>query len=145
MKKPTPADLFSRPPLLIVRVTPRGLRILPTEETIEALEGHVISHGPRRKLFLEGILACHSDDAVTAKDGKRCQDCLHPLCRPQIRLRLATREAHYVLDLAVTSAKNLLALEEDLRAQGLRLMDVRLRLTVTARGHYGEVAFERLP
>ena len=97
MKKP-PADLFSRPPLLIVRVTPRGLRLLPTEETIEALEGHVISHGPQRKLFLEGILACHSDDAVTAKDGKRCQDCLHPLCRPQLRLRLANREAHYVLD-----------------------------------------------
>lgn len=144
MKKP-PADLFSRPPLLIVRVTPRGLRILPTEETIEALEGHVISLQPQRKLFLEGMLACHADDAETAMDGKRCQDCLHPLCRPQIRLRLASREAHYVLDLAVTSSKNLLALAEALHAERLPLRDVRLRLTVTDRGHYGEVAFERLP
>ena len=143
--KPPPADLFSRPPLLIARVTPRGLRLLPTEEVVDALEGHVISHKPQRKLFLEGILACHSDDAVTAKDGKRCQDCLHPLCRPQLRLRLADRHAHYVLDLAVTSARNLLALEDALRAQGLRLTDVPLRLTVTDRGHYGEVAFERRP
>lgn len=112
---------------------------------VEALEGHVISMRPPRKLVLEGLLAWPSDAAVTAKDGKRCHDCLHPLCRPQFRLRLADRHAHYVLDLAVTSAKNLVALEEILRAQGLRLMAARLRLTVTDRGLCGEVAFERLP
>jgi hypothetical protein len=134
--------LFARTPLLLVRVTPQGFLVVETDETAPELVGHAVAARPQRKLFLDGTIACQADDATHSRDGKPCEECLHPLCRPQIRLRLADRRVHYLLDLAVTSARNLLDVEERLAAQGRKLADAGLRLTVKDRGHYGEVCFE---
>lgn len=136
---------FAPRPLLWVRVTPQGFLFRETEETVAALEGHVVKQRLRRKLFLDGMPACSSPDGVASLDGKiRCDDCRHPICLPQIRLQIADRHAHYLLDLAISSMRNFLDLEAEIQAQGLRLESRRLRLTMINRGHWGEVRFERI-
>ncbi len=145
MSAPPERRLFARPPTRLVRVRPGGFEFQDTGEVVPEILGHVTAHRGQRKLFLEGILACQSSDAVVAANGTVCETCRHPLCRPQIRLYLADRNALYVVDLAVSSAKNFLDLEDSVQGEGLRLRDLRLRLCVEDRGHYGEVQFERAP
>lgn len=136
---------FSQLPVLWVQVTPKGFVIRQTEAAVATLEGHVVRQRFERKLFLDGMLACGSLDGEMAYDGKtRCQDCRHPLCQPRIRLRLADRHAHYLVDLAISSARNFFALEDGIQEQGLHLESQRLRLTVIDRGYFGEIRFERL-
>ena len=136
--------LFGRPPLLRVRVRPLGFEIVESEEQVSQIEGYVLAWKAIRKLFLDGALSCQSDNGVVARDGTVCEKCRHPLCRPQIRLRLADRHVHYLIDLAVSSAHNFLALESAMVREGFRLAEVELRLTVKDRGYFGEVCFERV-
>jgi hypothetical protein len=136
--------LFGRPPLLRVRVRPQGFQIVESEERVSEIEGYVLAWKAIRKLFLDGVLSCQSNDGIVARDSNtECEKCRHPLCRPQIRLRLADRHVHYLLDLAVSSAQNFLAVESAMVAERFRLAEVELRLTVKNRAYFGEVCFER--
>lgn len=59
-----------------------------------------------------------------------------------LRLLLAEDARRYLLDLNATSAQNLFALEDRLKAQDAKLAQQRLILTVRNRGHWGEVLFQ---
>jgi hypothetical protein len=121
------------------KVTPEGFFV--DEEHLDTLEGRVQKTHLVRKRFEDGEFACDSRDGVTARNGTRCEACLHPQCRPMLRLHLRNGGVVYVIDLAVTSAQNFLRLEDILEADGKKLDDTPLELSVLNRGYWGEVCF----
>lgn len=137
-------EAFQKPLSLWVKVTPNGFLLQGESSPLRDLQGRVAGLRLVRKLFRSGSLACQSPDGIRARDGTACSECLHPLCRPQLRIRLATAKAHCIFDLSGRSAENLLVLQEQLDAEGFDLLDVVLRLTVIDQGQWGEVHFERL-
>lgn len=135
---------FEKPVSVWVKVTPKGFLLEGACSPLKDLEGRVVGLRLVRKLFRNGALACHSPDGIRARNGTLCSQCLHALCRPQLRVRLASPTTISIFDLAGRSADNLLALEELAEAEGLDLVDLVLRLTVTDHGSWGEVRFQRL-
>ncbi len=133
--------LFNRPTVVFAKVRPDGFLLSQTEELVSELKGRVMQVIAMRKLFDGAVLACQSRDGATSQDGARCEECRHPRCRPVLRLRLADGRVHYLLDLAISSARNLIALEERLERQGSALEAVPLQLSVSNRGRYGVVEF----
>ena len=133
---------FRDPLRVFVRVTPSGF--LLDDRTYESLSGKVARTRLIRKRFEEGRLLCASSNGTESREGASCGECNHPRCRPQLRLHLRNLDTIYILDLAASSAKNLLSLEDDLLGRGKSLEWTRLRLTVIDRGHWGEVCFEAL-
>jgi hypothetical protein len=139
---PTFRRAFHRPPRILARITPKGFAFL--EEQTPELTGRIGHVRLIRKLFEEGFLTCSSSDGVRARNGTVCDDCRHPRCQPRLRIHIHERHAVFVLDLAYSSARNLLRLQHELRSEGLPLDDVNLQLSVKNRGRWGEVIFERL-
>ncbi len=133
---------FRDPVHVFVKVTSGGFLI--GERSCESLCGSVARVYLIRKRFEEGQLVCASSDGIRSREGHLCAECAHPGCRPRLRLCLRNLDTIYVLDLASSSAKNLLALEDNLISEGRSLQWSRLRLTVLDRGYWGEVRFEEL-
>lgn len=130
--------------------TPISVRIavdhfLVDGDAVPVLTGRLLRTQFLRKLVQHGALACYAPDGAESTEGVYCDDCRHPRCRPYLRLYLDRGAVHLVLDLGPASARNLLALEDDLVADGLHLEHCPLRLTVTPRGSWGEVRFQRFP
>lgn len=142
MDRRTIRAAFQKPITRLVRVNPHGF--LVGEERHHELVGRLHSYQLLRKRFEDGQLLCDSTDGVNARNGDSCQACLHPKCRPLLRLRLRYGPDSYLIDLAFTSAENLFAIEDAAEAEGCRLDDWPLRLTVKPRGGWGEVCFQRL-
>jgi hypothetical protein len=132
---------FLLPTQLLVRVNTHGFVV--ADETVTELSGRLHQVRLIRKLFENGTLACDSPDGIEARNGTLCDECRHPRCRPQLRIVLDRGAVHYLLDVNATSARNLLALEDELAAEGLRIEDCPVKLTVVPRGHWPEVRFER--
>jgi len=132
---------FTPPTTRLVRITRDGFLI--EGHPLPELAGRVARTSLLRKLFDDGRLLCHSPDGLHAHNGTPCNHCRHPRCRPHLRLHLAQESTRYILDLPPTSARNLLALEDQALASGLPLHSWTLRLTVRNRGDWGEVAFQR--
>lgn len=139
MTAPDVRDAFRQTPRVLARVTPRGFACDGRE--VPALEGRVTGLGLVRKLFKDSALVCSSKDGVRARDGTLCDECRHPRCQPQLRVELRASDRVLLLDLAFSSARNLLALRERVEAEGVALEDVVLRLSVLDRGRWGEVVF----
>ena len=139
MSRPAWRRAFQPATYLPAKVTPQGF--LVNEERLDTLEGRVSKAHLVRKHFEDGVLACDSRDGVTAKDGTQCETCLHPKCRPMLRIHLRNGCVVYVIDLAVTAAQNFLGLEDDLETEGKKLERTQLKLTVVNRGYWGEVCF----
>lgn len=114
-------------------------------EPVAVLTGRFLRTQLLRKLFQRGALVCYAPDGVESTDAIYCDGCRHPRCRPYLRVYLDRGQVHLVLDLSPASARNFLALEDDVAAEGLRLEHCPLRLTVTPRGSWGEVRFKRFP
>lgn len=143
----TLARVFQERTYVFVRVTPDGFE-RTDGSPVATLLGRIQKHHLIRKRFEGGRLACDSRDGVRSRRGFVCDECRHPLCRPQLRVHLVpdfTTKVTYVVDLAVTSAQNLLALSDELAREEKRLDDVLLQLLVVRHGHWGEVRFERRP
>lgn len=138
-------EAFQKPVSVWVKVTPKGFLLEGESSPLRDLQGRVVGLRLVRKLFRSGALACQSPDGIRARDGTVCGECLHPLCRPQLRIRLGTAKAHCIFDLSGRSAENLLVLQEQLQAEGFDLLDVVLVLTVIDQGQWGEVHFEPIP
>ena len=136
---------FAAPLTRLVKLTPEGFLIRDEggEEVCPELSGRLRKMQLLRKRFEDHLLVCQSADGATADDGTACEGCLHPRCRPQLRIHLAEGPAVYVIDLNVTSARNLLALQEQAEAAGGALEDWTLRAAVVPRGYWGEVRFTR--
>ena len=141
MDRRTIRAAFRRTTTRLARVTPQGF--LVGDERHHELIGRLDSYQLLRKRFEDGELVCDSPDGVNARTGQSCQACLHPQCRPQLRLRLRDGPFSYLIDLAVTSAENLFEIEDDAEAKGCRIEDWHLRITIKPRGGWGEVRFER--
>jgi len=134
---------FRKPTYLTVRTTSDGFDV--ADGHYDELQGTILRASLARKLFRDGFLTCSSSDGVHGDEGKLCAQCQHALCQPRLRLHLlAQRSVVYVLELPATSAENFFALEERARREGADLIDCTVRLTVIDRGHWGEVAFERV-
>jgi len=139
----TTARLAFRDPVhVFVKVTPGGF--LMGDRTFESLSGRVAKVYLIRKRFEDGRLACASSNGTESREGLSCAKCAHPRCQPQLRLHLRNSNTIYVLDLASSSAKNLLSLEDELIMDGKSLELTSLRLTVINRGYWGEVWFVEL-
>jgi len=132
-------DAFRPTPRVLARVTPRGFAIEGRE--VRTIDGRVTRLGLVRKLFKDSALVCSSKDGVRAKDGTLCDECRHPRCQPQLRVELQAGDRTLLLDLAFSSARNLLALRDRVDPEGVALDDVPLRLSVVDRGKWGEVVF----
>jgi hypothetical protein len=133
-------NLFTRRPHLLVKLSPKGFRVFDDPEP--ELFGRVAKRQVIRKLFQDGELSCDSTDGIRARNGVLCDECRHPRCQPILRIQLAGDRAVYVIDLAPTSARNFFTLESRLVQQGKCIETTELKLTVTDRGHWGEVSFE---
>jgi hypothetical protein len=142
---PNPLTLrrtFAKPTALLVRISPKGFLIL--DELSRELTGRIGKTHLVRKLFEDGVLICDSKDGRRARNGTLCPECRHPQCRPLLRIHLHWETVVYILDLAFTSAQNLLALETEALEERLQLSQWTLRLTVRDHGYWGEVLFERV-
>ena len=133
---------FGKPVYLPVRITAHGFDV--ADEHYDQLEGTIIKATLVRKLFDDNFLACSSSDAIRSEDGKLCAECHHPRCQPRLRIQLARDRTVFVLELPPTSAHNYFALEDEAERLGAPLIDWTVRLTVTDRGHWGEIAFEAI-
>ena len=141
-EKKDPRPAFHKRLPVLVRVTPKGFLI--DDNPFERLEGRVSKTQLIRKLFEDHFLVCDSPDGTVARNGTICAQCLHPRCRPQLRIHLAQGSVSYVIDLAITSANNYFLLEDQARSQGARIDDWTLALSVVERDYWGEVRFERV-
>lgn len=132
-----------RPPLRVgVKVTPDGFEI--DDHHFEELIGRVTKMDFVRKLFDDHFLACSSPDGHSGIDGKLCRLCNHPNCHPRLRIQLSSGNVTYVLELAVSSARNLFLAQDEATRENRELWQVPLRLTVANRGYWGEVCFEKI-
>ena len=121
-------DAFEEQPLKLVRLVPGGFRIEDRlhEELIGSIERiHLV-----RKRFENRSLVCASRDGVIAKDGTRCQDCLHPRCRPWLRVYLRGERYRYLLDLDQEAARLVFECEDIAEQAGACLAEWTLRLSV---------------
>lgn len=132
--------VFARHNVLLVRVTATGF--LVGDDQRDQLEGRVTRQQLLRKRFDDGQLVCDSTDGIRARNGTLCETCLHDQCRPWLRIHLVGTDQTHIVDLAVKSSQNLLALEDDLTTTGRELCVRNLRLTVRNHGRWGEVCFE---
>ena len=135
-------DAFEKPEPQRVRVVPEGFRLGDT--VCDELKGRVSDITLVRKLFRNRALICYSPDGIEARDGTVCNDCLHPQCRPQLKINLFCGRHLFLLDLSGLSAANLLALQDEADGEGVELVDWYLRLTVVNHDRWGEVRFERI-
>ena len=134
---------FTRGGQLFARVTPRGFVV--DGEVHKELVGRLGKTQLVRKLFVDGTLACDSQDGVSARGGRVCETCDETGCQPQLRMRLhAPGDMVVIVDLASSSARNLFAVEDHLVKSGRTIADADLRLFITDRGRWGEVRFEVL-
>ncbi len=122
-----------------VRVRPGGFEI--DGEALEELRGRIVKTAAVRKRFEDGVLACRSPNGEKSEDGVLCAECLHPECRPLLRVQLTGPDDIHVLDLPHSSARNLIALEDELARTDRELVTTDLALTVQDRGYWGEVRF----
>lgn len=133
---------FKRPPYLSAKVTPQGFEV--EDSLFDELRGRITKVTLTRKLFDDGYPVCSSPDGVKAADGTLCDECKHPNCQPKLRTQLASDTAIFTLELALTSAQNLFALEDKVEAAGQRLVDWIVKLKIIDHDHWGEVVFEPL-
>lgn len=132
---------FLLPTQLLVRVNTQGFVV--ADEMVTEISGRLHQVRLIRKLFENATLVCDSSDGIEARNGTLCDECRHPRCRPQLRVVLDRGPVHYLLDVNATSARNLIALEDALTAEGVRIEDCPVKLTVVPRGHWPEVRFGR--
>jgi hypothetical protein len=128
---------FGRECYSYVKVTPRGFDL--DDEILEELRGRVVKAAIIRKRFEDGALVCDSKDGVKGRDGLVCDQCRHPRCRPMMRIHFLCAGIHLVIDLAPSSANNLVALEQ---RGDVDLETTELQISVLDRGHWGEVVFQ---
>jgi hypothetical protein len=133
---------FLLPTQFLARVTTQGF--LVDDQPVAELSGRLHQLRLVRKLFANGALACDSPDGVEARNATLGDPCRHPRCRPPLRIVLDRGTVHYLLDVNATSARNLLALEDELATEGIPIEGCPLKLTVVSRGHWPEVRFHRL-
>lgn len=128
---------------LQVRVRPDGFEI--DGETTNQLQGRVYDATIARKLFADRRLLCQSSDGVRAADGTtECATCSHraQACQAILRIRIALTDGrHCTLDLANSSANNLVRLDDELAETDVPLPARNLRMTVVPHDHWGEVRF----
>ena len=122
-----------------VRTRPGGFEI--NGELQDELRGRIAKTVSVRKRFEDGVLACRSPNGERSEDGVLCAECLHPDCRPILRIQLRGPGDTWVLDLPHSSARNLINLEDELSRTDHELVTTDLTLTVEDRGHWGEVRF----
>jgi hypothetical protein len=134
---------FHEPLRLAVKITPEGFLLEKT--LVPELSGKLTKATLTRKLFDDGALVCHSSDGLYGSDGTICKLCLESSCHPRLRVHLCARDVVYLLELPASSARNLLAIEDDASRRGSSITGVTLRLTVISRGHWGEVRFDITP
>ena len=132
---------FARPAYLFVRVAPEGFVVL--DEVRDELTGRIVKSHLVRKLFDDCVLACWSKDGVTAQGDRACEECRHPRCQAGLRIHLRDGPVVYVLDLAVSAAKDCLDLLDAIASEDQTPEDVPLRLNVLDRGKWGLVRFKR--
>ena len=140
--KQTLRNAFRLPVSMLVKISKNGFWI--GDDRLEAIEGRVVKTVLLRKRFDGSVLVCDSQDGVTARNGTVCESCLHPLCRPQLRIHVHDGVVSHVIDLATTSARNFFRVEDEVARRELRRSDVVLRLTVVDRKQWGEVCFQIL-
>lgn len=131
---------FKRPVSVLVKIARDGFRI--DDDLTPAIEGRVVKTALLRKRFDGSVLICVSQDGITARNGTACESCLHPLCRPQLRIYVHDGVVSHVIDLAATSARNFFRVEDEIGRRELMVSDVVLRLTVVDRHRWGEVCFQ---
>lgn len=122
-----------------VRIRPGGFEV--EGELHGELRGRVVKTSQIRKRFEEGVLACRSSDGLESEEGVPCQECLHPDCRPLLRVQVQGSDDIWILDLPHSSARNLICLEDQMTREGRELITTDLILTVKDRGYWGEVRF----
>ena len=126
------------------------VRIDPTGFSIEGwpshnLTGHIAKILLIRRRFENGQLTCQSGGDVTSRNEEHCKMCHDLLCTPMLRVYLVTAGTTYILDLVPSSAQNLFALDDRLKAKGSSLHALNVQLAVLNRGHWGEVCFALAP
>ena len=132
---------FGRECYSYVKVTPRGFKVDVNNDLVEGFRGRVDRATVIRKLFEDGVLTCDSKDGVRGRDEIICAQCRHARCRPMMRIHFLCAGIHLVIDLAPTSAQNLVALEQ---RGDVDLETAELNIAVLDRGHWGEVTFQVL-
>jgi hypothetical protein len=132
---------FRSPVHLSVKVTPEGFDV--DGHLFPELIGRIVKVSLLRKRFQDGVLACTSPDGLRSTDGTLCDSCCHPECQPRLRAQLLCGQIVYTLELAASSARNLLATQEQAERQGSHLWLWPLRLTVESRGYWGQVRFQK--
>lgn len=132
-------DALSQPKLRLVRVLPHAFQV--QDEELTELRGRVHRVHLVRKLFEDGSLVCDSKDGYLARNGTKCEDCLHPRCRTLLRLYLDCGDGLALIDLNPTSAQNFFEIEDVAREAQLDLRKLDLCLSVTNQRHWGEVRF----
>jgi hypothetical protein len=128
---------FGRECYSYVKVTPRGFDV--DDEVVDELCGRIVKAVVIRKRFEDGALVCDSKDGVKSRDGLACDQCRHARCRPLMRIHFLCAGTRLIIDLAPSSANNLVALEQ---RGNVDLETAELRISVLDRGHWGEVVFQ---
>lgn len=126
-----------------VRVGPEGFDLDGT--IAKELTGRVYEATLTRKLFVDRKLQCRSPDGTRASDGiTECAACDHRLatCQPILKIRVVLSDGrHCAIDLAASSARNLIQLDDQLDRTDIPLPARHLRLTLVHHERWQEIQF----
>jgi hypothetical protein len=129
---------------------PIQIRICPTGfdldgELMPKLAGRIHEARLIRKLFRDKQLQCRSTDGIQGADGdKECADCewRSAPCQASLRISIILSDGrHGSLDLATTSARNLMRLDEELSSCDIPIAARTTLMTIVAHERWQEVAF----
>ena len=136
-------DILYRTAARYLTVRPEGFLI--AGKTVPVLDARVLAFGAARTLYRGKKPVCRSLDAVQSIRGKRCSECpdlRH--CTPQVRVDLLVGDRPWRLLLAFTSAKHFLLYAAELKIAGVAIEASTTRMSVTPRGSWGEVRFQKV-
>ncbi len=135
---------FLPPAVIYTRLRPEGFLLNGIGAPVAQIQGRIERVSLLRKRFVDSMLVCASPDGIQSRSGLLCDECLHPQCRPQLRLNVRSGGSIYVIHLSNTSAENFFRLEDEARDRGEELVDWIVRVKVEDRGRWGEVTFDRI-
>ncbi len=128
---------------LQIRICSRGFDL--EGELRPQLTGRIHEARLIRKLFKDRQLQCRSNDGIHGSDGnKECVSCewRSAPCQASLRISIILNDGHHCsLDLAATSARNLMRLDEELSDSDVPIAARMTHMTIVAHERWQEVAF----
>ena len=134
---------FKKKEFRVVRVSSEGFEF--DGNVVPSIRGNIFGWNIIRKRFSDKKLLCYSRDGHNNSNGKSCEDCEHPECKPGIRLEIKGEKEYFLVALNYTSSMNFIDFFDSMDYAFYEVPEMTVILRVIKRGKWGEVTFNPDP